>query len=54
MEPDTAIPERLMAGVLLGAGGGVDHDALAGAGGTDKDRGSLGAGDDLQRVGLLV
>ena len=42
-----------MAAVLLGAGGGVDHDALAGAGGPDEDCGALGAGDDLQRVCLL-
>ena len=45
--------EGLAAGVLLGAGGGVDHDALAGAGRSDEDRGALGAGDDLQRVCLL-
>ena len=43
-----------MAGVLLGAGGGVDHDTLAGARGPDEDRGALGAGDDLERMGLLV
>ena len=36
-----------MAAVLLGAGGSVDHDALAGAGRPDEDRGPLGAGDDL-------
>jgi hypothetical protein len=47
-------PQRLVADVLLGAGGGVDDDALAGAGGSDEDRGALGAGDDLQRVCLLA
>ena len=47
-------PEGLVAGELLGARGGVDHDALAGAGGADQDAGALGAGDDLERVGLLV
>ncbi len=46
--------EGLMAAVLLGAGGGVDHDTLAGARWPDEDRGALGAGDDLQGVGLLV
>ncbi len=43
-----------MAGELLGASGGVDHHALAGARWSDEDRGALGAGDDLKRVGLLV
>ena len=47
-------PERLVSGGLLGTGGGVDHDALAGAGRADEDRSSLGAGDDLEGVGLLV
>ncbi len=47
-------PQRLMAGELLGAGGGVDHNALAGACGPDEDRAALGAGDDRQRAGLLV
>ena len=47
-------PERLAAGELLGPRGGVDHDALAGAGRADQDRAALGAGDDLERVGLLV
>jgi hypothetical protein len=42
-----------MAPVLLGAGGRVDHYTLAGAGWTDEDRAALGAGNDLQRVGLL-
>ena len=46
-------PQRLVAGVLLGSGGGVDDDALAGAGGPDEDRGTLWAGDDLQGVCLL-
>ncbi len=46
--------ERRTAAVLLGAGGGVDDDALADAGGADEDRGALGAGDDLERVGLLA
>ena len=43
-------PERLVAGVLLRACGGVDHHALAGAGGADEDRGTLGAGEDFERV----
>src|ERR1019366_3934158 len=46
-------PEGLMAAVLLGAGGSVDHDPLAGASWPDEDRAALGAGDDLQRVCLL-
>ena len=45
VEPETATPRVSVAGVLLGAGGGVDHDALAGAGGADEDRGALGAGE---------
>ena len=52
--PDTAIPEDLTAGVLLGAGGSVDHDALAGPG--RPDRGSAprsGPVIDLERVVLL-
>ena len=47
-------PERGVAGELLGAGGGVDHHALACARWADEDRGALGAGDDFERVGLLV
>ena len=43
-------PDRLAAGVLLGARGGVDHDALAGPGGADQDRRALGAGEDFERV----
>ena len=46
--------QRLMARELLGPGGGVDHHALAGPGGPDEDRAALGAGDDLQRMRLLV
>jgi len=46
--------ERLVSGELLGAGRGVDDDSLAGTGRADEDRGTLGAGDDLQRVELLV
>ena len=45
--------DRLAAGVLLCAGGGVDHDSLAGPGGADEDRGALGAGEDFERVVLL-
>jgi hypothetical protein len=47
-------PERAVAGHLLGAGRGVDHHALAGAGGADEDRAALRAGDDLEGVGLLI
>ncbi len=47
-------PERAAAGELLGARGGVDHDALAGARGADENRPALGACDDPERVGLLV
>ena len=47
VDPDTATPIVSMAGVLLGSGGGVDHDALAGPGRPDEDRAALGAGDDL-------
>ena len=36
--PGHGDPDRLVAGVLLRAGGGVDHDALAGPGGADEDR----------------
>ena len=54
VDPDTATPASDGRRELLGAGGGVDHDALAGPGWSDEDRAALGAGDDLQRVGLLV
>ena len=47
-------PERRVSGELLGASGGVDHHALAGARRADEDGGTLGAGDDLKRVRLLV
>ena len=36
--PGDSDPDRAVAGVLLGAGGGVDHDTLPGAGGADEDR----------------
>ncbi len=39
--------EGLVAGVLLGAGGGVNDDTLACARGSNEDRGALGAGDEL-------
>jgi hypothetical protein len=43
----------LAAGLLLGMRGGVDHDALAGAGRSDEHRGAAGAGDRLHRLALL-
>jgi hypothetical protein len=46
-------PKGLVANVLLAPSSCVDHDALAGAGGPDEDRGALGAGDDLKCVRLL-
>ena len=36
--PGHGDPDRLAAGVLLGACGGVDHDALPGPGRADEDR----------------
>ena len=39
--------------MLLRAGGGVDHHALAGPGGADEHRGTLGTGEDFERVVLL-
>ena len=51
--PGHGDPDRLAAGVLLGAGGGVDHYTLAGPGGADEHRGALGAGEDFERVVLL-
>ena len=38
VDPDTAIADRVVAGVLLGASGRVDHDALPGPGGADEHR----------------
>ena len=46
-------PDRLAPGVLLRAGGGVDHHSLAGPGWADEDRGALGTGEDFERVVLL-
>jgi hypothetical protein len=46
-------PDRFPPGVLLRACGGVDHYSLAGAGGADEDRGTLGAGENFERVVLL-
>ena len=51
--PGHGDPDRLPPGVLLRTGGGVDHHSLAGPGGTDEDRGALGAGEDFERVVLL-
>jgi len=45
-------PDRLVPGLLLRAGGGVDHDSLAGPGGADEDRGALGTREDFERVVL--
>lgn len=52
--PRDSDSQRAVAGVLLGACGSVDHHALAGPGGADKDRAALAAGDDLKSVGLFV
>jgi hypothetical protein len=52
VEPDTAIP-IVSPGGLLRAGGGVDHHTLAGPGRADEDRGTLGTGEDCERVVLL-
>ena len=46
--------EHLAAGVELGLRGGVDHDALAGAGSTDDERRAPRSGDASERVALLV
>ena len=46
-------PDRLTSGVLLRASNGVDHDSLAGPGGADEHCGTLGAGEDFERVVLL-
>ncbi len=51
--PGDGDSDRVSPGVLLCAGGGVDHDSLAGPGGADEDRGALGAGEDFERVVLL-
>ena len=54
MDPETAIPEGAVTGVLLGPGGRVDHDTLPGPGRADEDRAALWPGDDPQRVRLLA
>lgn len=41
------------AGLALGLGGGVDHDAFAGAGRADQDGGAAWAGDRLDGLALL-
>ena len=46
--------EHLSAELLLGAGGGVDHDTLAGPCLPDQDGPAFGAGDDLERRALLT
>ena len=53
VEPETAIPIISRPDLLLGACGGVDHDALPGAGGADQDGQTLGAGHRAQRLLLL-
>ena len=53
VEPGHGDPDRLSPGVLLRAGGGVDHHSLAGPGRADEDRGTLGTGEDFERVVLL-
>ena len=52
VEPDTATP-IVSRPACCSAGGGVDHHALASAGGANEDRGTLGAGEDFERVMLL-
>ncbi len=51
VEPDTATPIVSRPACLLRAGGGVDHDSLAGPGGADEHRGTLGTGERLRARG---
>jgi hypothetical protein len=44
----------VVASELLCSCGGVDHHALACARRSDEDRSALGAGDRLERLGLLI
>ena len=44
-------PDRLAPGVLLRAGGGVDHHSLAGPGWADEHRDTLGTGEHVRARG---
>ncbi len=51
--PGYGYADRVVAGVLLGACGGVDHDALPSAGGADEDSKALRSGEHPQCGSLL-